>query len=138
MTKGFSDHMWIVPDYRVPGMVTYPLDEILLTTLVGVVCGGDDWEGIEEVAEGALDWLRRFLPFKDGIATAQTLRKVFRLLDPAALEQGFSGWAASIRPCPPEREVVAVDGKMHKLIFDLTDGLSWPMSFQAALLSSFA
>ncbi len=64
MTRGFLDHMRVVPDHRVPGMVTYPLDKILLTTLVGVVCGGDDWEGIEEVAEGALDWLRQFLPFK--------------------------------------------------------------------------
>ena len=50
MAQGFLDHMRIVPDHRIPGMVTYPLDEIFLTTLVGVVCGGDDWEGIEEVA----------------------------------------------------------------------------------------
>lgn len=74
MTTGVLDHMRIVQDHRVPGMVTYPLDEILLSTLVGVVCGADDWDGIEEVATGALDWLREFLPFEHGIATAQTLR----------------------------------------------------------------
>ena len=52
-------------------MVTYPLDEVLLdpldevllATLVGVVCGADGWEGVEEVATGAVDWLRGFLPF---------------------------------------------------------------------------
>lgn len=109
MANGFLDQMRIVPDHRIPGMVTYPLDEILLTTLVGVVCGADDWEGIEEVATGALDWLRAFLPFANGVATAQTLRKVFRLLDPAALERGFAAWAASMRPAA--REVIAVDGK---------------------------
>lgn len=109
MAKFFLDHMRVVPDHRISGMVTYPLDEILLTTLVGVVCGADDWEGIEEVASGALDWLRAFLPFENGIATAQTLRKVFRLLDPAALERGFAAWAASMRPVT--REVIAVDGK---------------------------
>jgi hypothetical protein len=27
-------------------MVTYPLDEVLVATLVGVVCGADDWEGV--------------------------------------------------------------------------------------------
>jgi DDE_Tnp_1-associated len=97
MVNGFLDHMRIVPDHRIAGMVTYPLDEILLTTLAGVVCGADDWEGVEEVATGALDWLRRFLPFENGIATAQTLRKVFRLLDPEALERGFAAWAASTR-----------------------------------------
>ena len=112
MMKGFLDHMRIVPDHRIAGMVTYPLDEVLLTTLVGVVCGADDWEEIEEVATGALDWLRAFLPFENGIATAQTLRKIFRLLDPAALEQGFAAWAASMRPL--SREVIAVDGKTSR------------------------
>ncbi len=79
------------------------MDEVLLATLVGVVCGADDWEGVEEVATGALDWLRGFLPF------AKTLRKVFRLLDTEALQRGFAAWAASLRA--EAREVIAVDGK---------------------------
>jgi predicted transposase YbfD/YdcC len=90
-------------------MVIYPLDELLFATLVGVVCGADDWEGVEEVATGALDWLRGFLPFANGIPTAQTLRKVFRLLDSEALQRGFAAWAASLRV--EAREVIAVDGK---------------------------
>jgi hypothetical protein len=101
--------MRIVPDHRVLGMVTYPLDEILLSTLIGVICGADDFDDVEEVATGALDWLRKFLPFDNGVATAQTLRKVFRLLDPEALGRGFSAWASSLRPAA--REVIAVDGK---------------------------
>ena len=109
MTFGFLDHMRVVPDHRIPGMVTYPLDEILLATLAGVVCGADDWEGVEEIATGGLDWLRGFLPFANGIPTAQTLRKVFRLLDAQALERGFAAWAASMRVAA--REVIAVDGK---------------------------
>ena len=109
MSLGFLDHMRIVPDHRIPGMVTYPLDEVLLATLVGVVCGADDWEGVEEIATGALDWLRGFLPFANGVPTAQTLRKVFRLLDTQALQRGFAAWAASLRA--EAREVIAVDGK---------------------------
>ena len=109
MSLGFLDHMRVVPDHRIPGMVTYPLDEVLLATLVGVVCGADDWDGVEEVATGALDWLRGFLLFKNGIPTAQTLRKVFRLLDTQALQRGFAAWAASMRA--EAREVIAVDGK---------------------------
>ena len=89
MTLGFLDQMRVVPDHRIAGMVTYPLDEILLATLAGVVCGADDWEGVEEVATGGLNWLRGFLPFANGIPTAQTLRKVFRLLDAQALERGL-------------------------------------------------
>lgn len=91
-------------------MVTYPLDEVLLATLVGVVCGADDWEGVEEVATGALDWLRGFLPFANSVPRGQTLRKVFRLLDTEALQRGFAAWAASLR-AEASREVIAVDGK---------------------------
>src|SRR5260370_19798027 len=109
MGLGFLDHMRVVPDHRIAGMVTYPMDEILLATLTGVVCGADDWEGVEEIATGGLDWLRGFLPFVNGIPTAQTFRKVFRLLDAQALARGFAAWAASLRSVA--REVVAVDGK---------------------------
>lgn len=109
MSLGFLDHMRVVPDHRIPGMLTYPLDEILLATLVGVVCGADDWEGIEEIARGTLEWLRGFLPFTNGVPTAQTFRKVFRLLDTQALARGFAAWAASARGV--EGQVVAVDGK---------------------------
>ena len=110
MSLGFLDHMRVVPDHRIPGMVTYPLDEVLLATLVGVVCGADDWDGVEEVAAGALDWLRGFLPFKDGIPTAQTLPQ-------GVPSPGRPGAAARLRrlgglAAPAEaREVIAVDGK---------------------------
>src|SRR5579863_6289106 len=120
MPVGFLDHIRDVADHRILGMVTYPLDEILLATLVGVVCGADDWEGVEEVAKGALDWLGRFLPFANGIATAQTFRKVFRLLDARALERGFAAWAASART--RAREVIAVDGKTLRGSKTLPDG----------------
>jgi predicted transposase YbfD/YdcC len=120
VSLGFLDHMRIVPDHRIPGMVTYPLDEVLLATLVGVVCGADDWEGVEEVASGALDWLRAFLPFASGIPTAQTLRKVFRLLDTQALQRGFAAWAASLRA--EAREVIAVDGKTLRGSKTASDG----------------
>src|SRR5271165_493143 len=109
MVIGFLDHVRKVPDHRIVGMTTYPLDEILLAALAGVICGADDWEGVEAVAEGALDWLRGFLPFAAGIATAQTFRKVFRLIDARALSESFASWTASLRGC--EREIVAVDGK---------------------------
>jgi len=109
MSIGFLTHMQRVPDHRIAGMVTYPLDEILLATLASVVCGADDWESVELLSTEALDWLRQFLPFDAGLPCAQTFRKVFRLLDPEALERNFAAWAASLRG--QVREVIAIDGK---------------------------
>ena len=65
MSLGFLDHMRVVPDHRIPGMVIYPLDELLLATLVGVVCGADDWNS------GSMQALRRF--GGDGGERTQTL-----------------------------------------------------------------
>jgi hypothetical protein len=109
MGASFLSHMQIVPDHRIVGMVTYPLDEILLVTLTGILCGADDWDGIETVGEGLIDWLRQFLPFHHGIPTAQTFRKVFRLLPPRLLGEGFASWVASLNEVV--RGVVAIDGK---------------------------
>ncbi len=43
----FLEQMKEIPDHRITGMVTCPLDEILLATLVGVLCGADDWAAIK-------------------------------------------------------------------------------------------
>jgi predicted transposase YbfD/YdcC len=109
MTLNFLDHIRGVEDHRVAGMVNYPLDEILLTTLVGLLCRAEDWDEIELICREQVEWLRRFLPFKEGIAQAQTYRRVFQLLDPKALERAFGSWVASLQE--KIRGVVAIDGK---------------------------
>jgi hypothetical protein len=101
-------------------MVTYPLDEILLATLVGALCRADDWEAIELLSREYLAWLKRFLLYKTGIPHAQTFRKVFRLLKPEVLEQCFASWVASLQEIV--RGVVAVDGKTLRGSKQAADG----------------
>lgn len=109
MMISFLEHIKDVPDHRVAGMVTYPLNEVLLATLVGVLCGADDWDVIELLSREYLPWLKKFLPYKQGIPQAQTFRKIFQLLPPKVLEERFTTWISSVRKIA--REVVAVDGK---------------------------
>lgn len=91
-------------------MAIYPLNEVLLATLVGVLSGADDWDAIELLSREYPPWLKRFLPFKSGVPQAQTFRKVFRLLPPKVLEERFAGWVSSLREAV--RGVgVAIDGK---------------------------
>jgi predicted transposase YbfD/YdcC len=105
----FLERIKDVPDHRVVGMITYPLNEVLLVTLVGVLCGGEDWDVIALLGREYLPWLKGFLPFKEGIPQAQTLRKIFRLLPPKVLEERFAAWVESLRETA--RGVVAIDGK---------------------------
>jgi len=109
MRVNFLDHIGAIEDPRVPGMVLYPLDEVLLTVLVGLLCRAEDFDEIEDVCTELLDWLKLFVPFERGIAPAQTLRRTLARLDPQALEEAFAAWTASLAEhvCG----VVAIDGK---------------------------
>ncbi len=105
----FLDHIKTVEDHRIAGMTTYPLDEALLTILVGLLCRMEDFDEIAMFGEEQLSWLRRFLPFRNGVAPAQTLRRVLRALDPKALAGAFSSWVASLQA--KVSGVIAIDGK---------------------------
>jgi len=109
MSSNFLDHIRGVEDGRICGMTTYPLNEVLLTVLVGLLCRMDDFDEISMFGEEQIDWLRRFLPFENGVAPAQTLRRALRALDPKALQAAFSSWVASLQA--QVSGVVAIDGK---------------------------
>ena len=119
MSIGFLDCILVVEDHRVPGMVIYPLNEVLLTTLVGLICRAEDFDEIELTGREHLEWLRQFLPFEQGIPQAQTLRKIFRLLDPEHLEKAFSTWVESLRL---HLGIVAIDGKTLRGSKQAADG----------------
>lgn len=109
MSASFLDHIVDVEDPRVPGMIVYRLDEILLTVLVGLLCRAEDFDEIEDVGVELLDWLRRILPFASGIAPAQTLKRTLARLDPRQLETAFAAWVKSL--AGRIRGVIAIDGK---------------------------
>ena len=51
MLSTIEEHFSAVTDERQQYKVKYPLLDILLITLVGIICGADGWEAIEEVGK---------------------------------------------------------------------------------------
>ena len=62
----FLTHFQAVEDPRQEGKVLYPLEEILLLVLCGVISGADGWTSIALYGQKKLELLRRFLPFESG------------------------------------------------------------------------
>lgn len=120
MPASFLSLMNGVADPRIAGMITYAMDEMLLAALVGVLCGAEDFDDIENIGGELLGWLRGFLPYEHGIAPAQTMRRVFRVLDATALERLLSRWASSL--LGPERPTIAIDGKTLRASKRAADG----------------
>jgi hypothetical protein len=48
MLSTIKEHFSAITDERQQYKVRYPLHDILLITLVGIICGADGWEAIEK------------------------------------------------------------------------------------------
>lgn len=95
-----------VAEPRQKAKVLYPLPELLVCCLVGVLCGAEGWVDVEEYGEAKLDFLRRFVPFDHGIASHDTFSDVFNALDPEGFKAAFIAWTATLQE--NVREIVAI------------------------------
>ena len=77
----FLTHFQAVEDPRQEGKILYPLEEILLLVLCGVISGGDGWVSIALYGQKKLELLRRFLPFENGTPSHDQLGILFSRLD---------------------------------------------------------
>jgi len=111
-TTCFLQHFKEMPDHRQPGKVIYPLDEILLLCLLGVLAGSEAFTEIARFGEMKLALLRRFRPFKDGTPAHDHLGDIFATLDAEAFRRCFVSWAAAMTKTPAE--VIAIDGKTSR------------------------
>ena len=104
-------------DPRVERARLHSLHDILVTTILAVICGADSWTDVELFGRSKHDWLATFLALPHGIPSHDTYGRVFALLDPEALERCFSRWVQSLASLLPG-EVVAIDGKTARRSHD--------------------
>jgi predicted transposase YbfD/YdcC len=105
----FLDHFQGLPDPRQLGKVVYPLDEVLLLSLMAVLAGAEAFTDIARFGQKKLELLRRFRPYRDGTPPHDTLGDIFASLDAETFQQCFVAWVASVTGTPTG--VVAIDGK---------------------------
>jgi predicted transposase YbfD/YdcC len=106
LVESFSD----MPDPRVVGRTDHHLLDILVLTVCAVVCGADDWEAVEMWGDAKLEWLRQYIPLKNGIPSHDTIGRLFAAMNSATFQACFTRWVSTI--CDSlVGQVVAIDGK---------------------------
>ncbi len=101
-------------DPRQRTKVIYPLPEILLLVLCGVMAGADDFSEITRWGRLHVEFLRRFLPYREGIPSHDTVNAVIAALDGEAFRDAFVSWVAGLRAANQDGEVIAIDGKTSR------------------------
>ena len=106
------DHFSALRDPRQAWKVLYPLPEILLLVLAATLAGADDFVEARLWGRQHLAFLRRFLPYRHGIPSHDTLGDVVNALDPGLFKTCFVTWVAQLREAEPD--IVAIDGKTSR------------------------
>src|SRR3954469_9748584 len=101
-TGSLLDHFSALRDPRQGGKVLYLLPEILLLVLCATLAGANDFVAIRLWGTQALPFLRRFLPYRDGLPSHDTLTDVLNALDPELFKSCFLSWVETLRASPTE------------------------------------
>lgn len=91
----------------------HPLVNVLFIAVCAVLSGAEGWNGIETFGRAKKRWLAGYLELPDGphpVPSDDTYRRTISRLDPAAFEEVFRAWVASLAE-HIEGEVIALDGK---------------------------
>jgi predicted transposase YbfD/YdcC len=108
-------------DFRRDHTRKHNLWDIIAITICAVISGADNWVDVAKYGQRKRDWLRTFLELPNGIPAHDTFNRVFALLDPAALQQGFRNWMQAVVTATAGR-LVAIDGKTLCQSFDSAAG----------------
>lgn len=123
MNCDLVSHLSRVTDPRSDKNKLYPLAEILLLCVSAVVSGADGWKSIAEFGHIKLNWLRKFLPFENGIPSEDCIAWVMRRLPPKEFQECFVDWTKSVVKLT-NGEIVAIDGKTSRGSCDKRNGHS--------------
>jgi predicted transposase YbfD/YdcC len=122
-----------LPDPRSPMGKRHVLSDMLTIAICAVICGADGWSAVEEFGRAKYKWFATFLELPHGVPSHDTFGRVFAALDPAAFEECFGAWVASLARDGNSGKRVSLDGKSIRRSF----GHAWDQSGMAHLVSAF-
>lgn len=103
-----------IPDHRINRNKKHLLCDIIILSILGVLCGAESWNSIETFGKTKLDFLKTFLRLPNGIPSHDTINRVFSSIRPKYFEQLFVRWVDALKNEEIKKEVISLDGKCIK------------------------
>lgn len=121
IASSFLSQFSLIPDPRKSEhLVKHQLFDMIFIAISACVSGVDDWQTMVLWAKTQEEWLRRYCVLENGIPSWWTFRRIFRILDPDALQKAFIHWMRDIEKATGS--VLAIDGKTIRRSLDNKDG----------------
>lgn len=117
--RTLSECLSVIDDPRVERTRIHDLLDILVLSVLAVMCGAEGWEDIEAFGKSRKGWLKQFLKLKNGIPSHDTISRVFRMLKPDAFQGAFREWLVEM-DLIGGADVIAIDGKSLRRSHDGT------------------
>ena len=118
----FERHFGSIQEIRKRKGRLHPLKNILFITILGVICGADEFTEIEEFGKSKIKLLSKILDLKNGIPSHDTFGRVLALLNPDVFRTSFINWVEELRTV--SKDIVNIDGKALRRSFDTESGKS--------------
>ena len=114
ISAAFLKHFSELDDPRIENNnKRHNLSDILVMTILAVICGADCIVDIEEFGECQIDNLKQFLELPNGIPSHDTIGRVLGTLDSQQFQSCFLSWINELVTVS-EGEIIAIDGKTSR------------------------
>jgi len=100
-----------IPDPRLDRNKKHKLTDIIILSILAVLCGAESYDSIEEFGKARIDFLRQILQLPNGIPSHDTINRAISMIKPDQFEKVFTQWSGTLRDISTENEVIAIDGK---------------------------
>jgi len=105
------DHFSQIPDPRLNRNKKHNLTDIIILSILAVLCGAESYDSIEEFGKARIDFLKQILQLPNGIPSHDTINRVTSMIKPDQFEKVFAQWSDTLKDISTENEVIAIDGK---------------------------
>lgn len=113
LLKNFKDYVKTkVDDPRQPWKTEYKLWDILVTSIVAILCNNDEVIDMYDFIVSKKDFFKQFLKLTNGIASSWTYERVLSLIDPDTLQDCLNYFNETvIFQYNSKKDIVSLDGK---------------------------
>jgi len=117
------EHFSKLTDPRIDRKKRHQLLDIVVIAICAVICGANDWVGIEAFGNAKYEWLKTFLELPNGIPSHDTFGRVFSLISPIEFQNCFRNWIQAVVKISGN-QIVPIDGKKLRRSHDRSSNKS--------------